>query len=197
MLRRQILGLLSQGRQHGYALAKEHRQRTWLSGGSGNFYRELKHLCNVGMIKRVSMGTGDDPRKVTYEITTAGASDFLQWMADVPEVSSCPESELGTRAPLFFLLSSDSATSLLDEWKRCLWRAIRRLEDTNLAPSSKGMEKAVCDILVQRRVRHLSLELEFVDELKVAVSMHGARPEPAENAAAPAVARSALRARRS
>ncbi|MDG2308823.1 MAG: PadR family transcriptional regulator [Candidatus Binatia bacterium] len=196
MLRRQILGLLSQGRQHGYALAKEHRHRTWLVGGSGNFYRELKHLCSVGMIRLASTGTAGDPRKVSYEITSSGKADFMGWLTDVPEVSPCPESELATRAPLFFLLPSDTAISLLDDWKRCLWRAIRRLEDANLAPGSTGMQRAVCDTLVQRRTRHLSLELEFVEELKATIAAEReAKAEVEAVAEAPVAKRALTRAR--
>lgn len=196
MLRRQILGLLSQGRQHGYALAKEHRNRTWLVGGSGNFYRELKHLCSVGMIKLSSNGAADDPRKVSYEITSSGKADFLDWLSDVPEVSPCPESELATRAPLFFLLPSETAVSLLDDWKRSLWRAIRRLEDANVTPGATGMQKAVCDILVQRRTRHLSLELEFVDDLKAFVEANREPESEIEAVAEAPEAKSAARTTR-
>jgi len=186
MLRRQMLGLLSQGRRHGYALAKEHRQRTCLTGGSGNFYRELKHLCRAGMIRLVSAGTAADPRKVTYEITGAGAAEFRTWITDVPDVSACPESELATRAPLFFLLPEETGESLLGDWKRSIWSAIRRVEDTREAAGTGGQEKAIRDLLVQRRIRHLTLELEFVDELKSALatgrpSTGGADSEPANS----------------
>lgn len=179
MLRRQILGLLTRGRRHGYALAKEHRVRTCLPSGSGNFYRDLKTLAGLGMVRLPDEKT--DPRKVTYEITPSGTSDFYEWMGDVPDAIGWPESELATRAPLLFLLPRETMSPLLDEWKTSLWSAIRRNEDTRLlAKGTAGLDKSIAETLVQRRTKHLTLELEFVEELRAAFEAH---PEDAADPA--------------
>lgn len=165
MLRLQILGHMGRGCRHGYAVAKEHRARTGLSSGFGSFYRELRILQDAGYIRRTSDGAGSDPRKVTYEITEAGEADLHDWLEAVEDVSPCPESDVAMRAPFLDRLPLETALSILDEWKRSVWEAIRRIEDARPRAGARREPDPMRDLLIRRRARHLTLELEFLEEL--------------------------------
>ena len=173
MLRRQILGLLSQGRRHGYALAKEHRERTRIFKGSGNFYRELKTLCSLDMIRVVHHPGRPDPQKVVYEISPKGSKDLERWLTSVPPISGCSESELAARAAFLPLVAADTLDSLLNEWESNIRDALRRLEETRATPETPSSRSRIGNLLVDRRTQHLILELKFVGELRVLM-----RPQP-------------------
>ena len=89
MFRYHLLGMLRNGTQHGYGLAKEYRRRGGIDSGLGSFYRELQKLVEQGFVRRVANKIDVDPRRAPYEITSMGEDAFDDWFEDLPRAGHC------------------------------------------------------------------------------------------------------------
>jgi DNA-binding PadR family transcriptional regulator len=178
MMRHLILGLLRHGRaQHGYALMKEYRDGTGRALSVGNFYRELQRLRDGGMVRPGENPADADPRRIPYQITDAGCAAFDAWLA-VPARDGCDgsdEHEHSLRAFLVVKSGGRRASRVLSEWReelkarrRDLGRAHDMVRDGRAADGS-----VTRPLWLGRRVRHLDVELAFVDELESALQADG------------------------
>lgn len=197
MLRYLILGLLRDSlARHGYALMKECRDRCGIQVSIGNVYRELQQLAAKGLVRMAGNPPGADPRRVPYQVTTAGSAALDRWLA---RSSARP---IGERRDVFslraFLIErADPAlgSTLLEEWRDELSirrRVLERAHETSLSPNdgvARGPTGSLA-MLIARRLKHVSADLECVGELRSACEARVAK-----KAAARAVSRRAARAR--
>lgn len=173
MVRSVVLGLLrGGGRLHGYALVRAYRELTGVQLNSGNFYRELSRLAAEGLVEGSPGESGEDARRVHYEITTAGAAAFDAWFVDPRSSGStgCDE-ELALRAAFAAQVSADAALRVLGRWREELWFRSQVLERERDAALER--RRGVGDepfparaSLLARRLRHVVADLEFLDEFR-------------------------------
>src|SRR5262245_34176516 len=175
MFRYLILGLLRDGcHRHGYALMKECQCRSGMRISTGNFYRELKRLAAAGMVRFAANPEGADPRRAPYEITEIGKLAFDEWFCG-QRASTIGEydDELSTRA--MFIGEADPAVGrrVLEEWREELWIRSKHLEKEQHAAllrhaARNGQPFGALPVLVARRLKHISADLGFLDELRSA-----------------------------
>jgi DNA-binding PadR family transcriptional regulator len=197
MFRYMVLGLLRNGEVlHGYALMKAYRERSGLQISTGNFYRELQRLAAEGLVRTVVNPDGADPRRAPYEITDAGAAAFDAWL-QVPNATALGQydDEISTRA--LFVAGAEPAVTrrILDRWQDELWirsKTLERAREAALLRQGPGGSRpfAALTLLLARRLKHVAVDLEFVEELRaayeewVAAAPHVEVP-PAQGAAPP------------
>jgi DNA-binding PadR family transcriptional regulator len=200
MFRYVVLGLLRDGvPRHGYALMKEHRERSGVRISTGNFYRELQHLAAEGLVRAVTNAGDHDPRRAPYAITETGAAVFDDWLTR-PNGAGIAEyaDELSLRVE--FITEADAAvkTRALERWQDELLlcgKTIERAHEGALGRCRNGGRRAHAAraVSLARRFKHVSAELEFLEELRAAeragttLTLAGIQAHP-RLAAAPQVA---------
>lgn len=179
MLRFVILGLLRTGApRHGYALMKEYRDGCDARVSIGNIYRELGHLLAAGWIRCEPNPDGADPRRAPYVITASGAAAFDAWLTDftVP-VGNEHHDELATRVFLAGVARPALPASVLERWERVLATNASLLESTQHTLRSRLTSRAMpARLIVRRRLKRLSMDLDFLSEVRSAFS--GEIPSP-------------------
>jgi DNA-binding PadR family transcriptional regulator len=173
MFRFLILGLLrSRGRMHGYALVKEYRRRSGAEVSSGNFYRELQRLVVEGLICSAANPPEADVRRTPYEITDEGTTLFDDWLtAHTAAAGRIAEDDLSARALFIGELDPSLAAAVLDRLQDNLWLWGKRLErDRRLLVAQGGAAErtgapAVLPLLLARRMKHVSADLDFIEAL--------------------------------
>lgn len=190
MFRFIVLGLLRHGRTlHGYALMKAHRARTGMAMSTGTFYRELQALVADGLVRVVDRTPDDDARRTPYRITTAGAELFDGWLVRPPLVNLGNDDELTARTMFLHEAPLETARRMIDSWKEELWLLGKKLErdrQNELHRCSTEREPfSILALLIARRLRHLSGDIAYLDELNAALDdVHRTvRPVPAPQAA--------------
>jgi len=183
MFRYHLLGMLRNGTQHGYGLAKEYRRRGGIDSGLGSFYRELQKLVEQGFVRRVANKIDVDPRRAPYEITSMGEDAFDDWFEDLPRAGHCADSELAVRALFFTEVRPDTAHRVLSRWEADLWDLTKRLERQIKDVAQQGtVSDEVHRTLLHRRLQHVAKDLEFVEDLRGILALPDR--EPAEPLAA-------------
>ena len=172
MMRYVILGLLRDGRaRHGYAMMKEYRDTSGRSVSVGNIYRELQRLRTDGMVKSGENPPGADPRRLPYAITELGAREFDRWL-ERPGGGGLdmPDDEYSMRAFFGWHAAGDAAQRVLADWSEELRSHARILSRTlqRTTPNGNGGALSTFALWVDRRLRHLAIDLEFIDTLKAA-----------------------------
>ena len=174
MLRHLILGLLRDGApRHGYALMKEYRERAGFQISVGNFYRELQRLLSAGWVRATENPTGADPRRAPYQITAAGATAFDDWVASSSvDMAGEQHDDLAMRAFLIVKSGGNRAVDVLDQWQEELAMRRRLMERAREAAATRGAGDggsfAALQLLLARRLRQVSADLEFVEEVRSA-----------------------------
>jgi len=175
MMRHMILGLLRHhGARHGYALMKEIRARTGVQVSIGNMYRELARLTREGLARSTPNPPEADPRRAPYEITAAGIAAFEAWLSTTPTKTQAPfHDEFSARA--FFLGQAEPAVGrkIIERWKEELGlqgKTLERAHDVAATPdrARDGFPLVLLPFFLRRRLRHVAVDLEFVDELESA-----------------------------
>jgi DNA-binding PadR family transcriptional regulator len=173
MFRYVVLGLLRDGvKHHGYALMKRYRQRTGLSINTGSFYRELQRLVSEGLIESTAPSSAEaaDVRRTPYVITEAGKRAFDTWFASPVPLEPTQSGEDQLAARMLFLTEAPHpiALEVLQAWQDTLWTratAIDRAREVAKAtPVADGFD--VLSYLLARRLRHVAVDIEMVDELR-------------------------------
>lgn len=192
MFRYHLLGLLHHGESvHGYALIKEYNHRTGRRVPSGNAYRELRRLEEVGMVRSSSKsqdGSEEGLMRVSYEITAKGIRAFDQWFLSVPYPSIAEEKELAGRLIFFGDVEPTKADGIIAHWEQGLLETRKKLEQKALRNAS-GKDNRSGRLLLQRRREILSAELRFIEHVKEEYGLKGETPplpsaEPSRRAAA-------------
>jgi DNA-binding PadR family transcriptional regulator len=175
MVRYAILGLLRTGvARHGYALLKEYR---WLSGcqlSVGNIYRELQRLLSDGLIEPTPNPPGADARRTPYRITREGVVAFDAWLTN-PRTGNVGDyhDEMSLRACLVVQMAGSPVGEVLDRWKEELTirrSALSRERPGTARPTSIGSGEQFdsLTLLAGRRLKHLAVDVEFVEDLRAA-----------------------------
>jgi DNA-binding PadR family transcriptional regulator len=186
MLRHLILGLLRHGGpRHGYALMKEYREASGREINVGNFYREFQRLQQDGLVRPVRNPADTDRRRVPYQITELGAAEFDAWL--VRPAGGVPvdyENEYSLRA--FFVLHGGHALAerVLDHWSeelRTLQRSFQAAHEDALARRLCPDRPATLPLWLERRLRHLAIDLEFVAALRAVCGQAQPAHRPADD----------------
>jgi DNA-binding PadR family transcriptional regulator len=198
MFRYHLLGLLRNGTQHGYALAKEYQRRSGVEVGLGGIYRELRILTEQGLVRRLASPVDGDPRRTPYEITADGTAAFEDWFRELPDSTACDESSLAVRVMFFDDVTPLDAHRVLEQWRAGLWALSKRFEaQLGRALTRDPAGTGSCSLLLRRRMKHIAVELEFLDAAQA--SLPPAAPAPVPSAeehgsfAAPPLRRSFFR----
>ena len=174
MMRHLLLGLLRHcGPRHGYALMKSYRDSSGRRLSIGNIYRELQRLAGEGLVRSAPNPPDADPRRIPYEITSAGAQRFDAWLAQSAHdgVESVEDEHL---IKAFFAMKSERslAARVLEEWEEELTARRKMLERArNNALERIGRDDAGTSTLplwLSRRLKHVAVDLEFVGEVRSA-----------------------------
>jgi DNA-binding PadR family transcriptional regulator len=187
-----VLGLLRGcGPQHGYGLMKAFERRSGLRVSSGNFYRELRRLVIEGLVTTASRGDRDE-RRLAYAISAAGEATFDEWFALTPSLTGRGPDDLSARTLFFGDTSAAAVARLLEEWERDLWFQSKLLERGRVAAaaSAGAGEFAILPLLLSRQVRHLTLDVEFLDQVRTAFQQWSEARKPPATAPAATAARS-------
>ena len=167
MLSYLILGLLRDGvPRHGYQLAAQYRALTGRTISAGNVYRELSKLVARRLVHATAVDAGADQRRIPYQITELGRERFDEWLLSLAKTSDELESWLlfADRVP------TDIRTRVLDRIRDTLWsqgKALERArEDAITAPCAWPRPYAPLPMLLARRLKHVTAELEFLNEFR-------------------------------
>jgi DNA-binding PadR family transcriptional regulator len=151
---------------------KEYRASTGQQLSAGNFYRELQRLAHTGLVRSASRSAAEDPRRSPYAITSGGERTFDGWLhAASRELTVCCDDELSARVLFLDLLPPRDAALLVASWREDLRLASRRVERTRETALASGRGSGdpgarVRATLLARRLRHLTADLDFVEELR-------------------------------
>lgn len=175
MFRYVVLGLLRDGApRHGYAVAKEYRKRSGLRINTGNFYRELQRLAAEGLVRPATNPPDADVRRAPYEITTLGKTTFDEWLASARD-AWLPGYEDGLTSRALFLGDAEPEVlrTVFDGWGEAIWSLVKALERERESVRLQGRDRtdgsfSPLSLLLARRLRHLAVELEFLDEYRAA-----------------------------
>jgi DNA-binding PadR family transcriptional regulator len=168
MLSRVILGLLRDGRsRHGYELMAGYRTRSGLQVNAGNFYRELNKLAGQGLIHSDVNPPNADPRRVPYRIADEGTREFDAWLLE----PGGPHADFSSWLIFVDMLSIEDRHRILDGLKEELWllsKALLRARRDALARAKRNGSGAfhAASIVLLRRIKQNSADLEFLDELR-------------------------------
>jgi DNA-binding PadR family transcriptional regulator len=172
MLRHVLLALLADGTpRHGYALMKAYAARAGLRLSIGNVYRELQRLVAEGLVAVAPNPEGADPRRTPYAITARGRAVLAAWL-DTPADSlmTTGPDPLAYRLAILGDLDPRSVAVFLEELDHELEAEARRIERerTTVLHRHRGTDRVARTraLLLGRRVRHLAVEQEMLDEMR-------------------------------
>jgi DNA-binding PadR family transcriptional regulator len=190
MFRHLILGLLRDGQpRHGYGLMTEYRTHSGDRISVGNLYRELAHLAAQGLVQSGVNPPDADPRRIPYQITEHGRHFFDQWLVSAPS----HDGEFSTKLIFVDQMPADALARLLDRWQEELWirgKALAREREDTLArqpPESAQTRYNSRPALLSRRLKHVTAELEFLEEFRADFDSWAERRRAAVDAARPKV----------
>lgn len=166
-----VLGLLRNGASlHGYALMKSYRERTGVQLSTGSFYRELQRLVGDGLVETAANPSDADPRRAPYAITETGAAAFDAWLTGPPGAAiGRYDDELSSKVLFLAGVEHGLVKTLIDSWKEELWlrSKIHERACAALGVQSRRADAESFDplpFLLARNLKHLSADLEFLDE---------------------------------
>jgi len=169
MFRLLILGLLRDGQaRHGYGLMTDYRARSGHRLSIGNLYRELARLAAQGLVQSGVNPPDADPRRIPYQITDRGRQLFDQWL--VAPLNQ--DGELSTKIIFMDQIPNPALTRLLDRWQEDMWSRgkalVREREDAlaKLTPDALTRPYNPLPALLSRRLKHVTAELEFLEEFR-------------------------------
>jgi DNA-binding PadR family transcriptional regulator len=170
VLRHVILGFLTSGARHGYALVKEYKERSGLEVSNGNLYRELQRLVAAGLVKGADRSEGADPRRMPYEITESGRATFDRWLSSPKLIVAEHADELCARALFLEMVDSPIGEQILNRWHDELWvrlKVLERSREVALTASNKSAALRALAVHHARRLKHIAADIEYVQELRV------------------------------
>jgi DNA-binding PadR family transcriptional regulator len=177
MLLHLILGLLRNGEpQHGYQLVTQHRALTGMTISPGNVYRELSRLASRTLVRARSHEPGTDGRRIPYQITDHGRETFDQWLLSPAK----HREELGLWLIFVDRVPSDVRNRVLERVRDTLWSQSKALERAREDALAKHGPMPVryhpLPVLLSRRLKQITAELEFLNELRADLSGVGSSP---------------------
>lgn len=203
MFRFLILGFLrNRSPMHGYALFKRYRERSGADVSTGNFYRELQRLVTAGLVESVANPVQADARRAPYAITEHGKQMFDEWFTADVSPESFSEDEISARMLFIADVDPTAVVKFLDGMRQSLWAWSKRLERERQAALSQSADSDLPDrpilpLLLARRIRHVTVDLDIIAELRLAhvtpaaasaVSPAAPSSEPVASASPPSTA---------
>lgn len=163
-----ILGLLSQGSLHGYALRKriDSALSSFWTIATSQIYSALHSMQNEGLVSvEVQPQEGRPPRNV-YLITQKGREEFDRWCAS--PVRHLRDMRVEFLAKLYFvrLLGDESATALIDDQMRFLQRLRSRVSNRKSLKTDDPMLAALAS---RFRDHQISAAIDWLAECKEAL----------------------------
>ena len=164
-----ILGLLRDGRpRHGYELVREYKLRSGIQANPGNFYRELAKLSDDELVTAGVNPPDADARRIPYKITDGGRQKFDAWLLS----PSTQDEELSSWLLFVDRVPPGVLPKLLDRLTEQLWlqsKSLARaradaLTDGQVNGHRPGYNSAAA--LLLRRLKQVTADLEFVEELR-------------------------------
>ena len=180
MLRYVLLAVIAEnGPLHGYALMKAFAARAGINLSIGNVYRELQRLRTDKHIEPVSNPADADPRRVPYIITDAGRVALASWFsAPAQSFLREPVDPLYCRLALLASGKATHAVNFLNDLEAELSQQRRRTERRREMARDAS---PLLEILIGRRARHLTADMEMIAQMRAAVPSavpgHGAHPD--------------------
>lgn len=174
MFRYVVLGLLSDDvPRHGYALMKDYRERVGVKMNTGSFYRELQRLVAAGLVRNVVRTGEGDRRQAPYQITEDGLATFKAWFADpgIGGMGVSQEDRLSARVMFLADVDPEAGLRVIAQWQDDLWMRAKLLERAHSAAQAAGADRSTFPVLpfvLARRMRHVTADLAFLDELRAA-----------------------------
>ena len=160
-----ILGLLSQGPLHGYALRR--RVDTALSSfwtiATSQIYSALHSMQKSGLLSVEVQTQESRPPRNVYLITAKGRQKFDRWC--VSPVRHLRDMRVEFLAKLYFLrqLRDKSITSLIDGQMRFLERLLSRVSDRRNLQTD---DPALSDLASRFRAHQISAAIDWLTECK-------------------------------
>jgi DNA-binding PadR family transcriptional regulator len=167
MLAHLILGLLRNGEpRHGYQLVTHHRALTGASISTGNVYRELSRLAGRELVSARADAPGGDGRRIPYQITEQGKEVFDQWLLAPAKHGE----ELAMWLIFMDRVPRTVRDRILERAGDLLWsqtKALERAREDALAKhQASGRGYHPLAVLLSRRLRQVTADLEFLNELR-------------------------------
>lgn len=163
-----VLSCLIERPMHPYEMSQTLRERG--KEGSiklnyGSLYSVVEALAKHGLIAaRETVREGRRPERTVYEITSAGAEEFEDWLAELLSTPTREYTSLEAGLSLMAGLPPDEAARLLEQRVGRLTLEVRSIESTN----EVALEMRLPEVfIVETRFRAAMLraELEFVRRL--------------------------------
>jgi DNA-binding PadR family transcriptional regulator len=193
MISHVILGLLREGRlRHGYELITEYRARLGSPTSTGNFYRELAHLEEQGLVETGINPPGVDARRIPYCVSEKGKRTFDRWLLNPP----LNDGELAGWILFIDRLTAAERDRQFDRWQeqlllrsQDLWRQHRAIAISETGGRDPATGYKPLRVLLARQMKHVEADLVFLEELRSDFKVwlehqHGLR-DKAPDAAAP------------
>ncbi len=172
MLRYLILGVLRDGAaRHGYGIMKEYRESAGADVSVGNFYRELQRLVGDGHVRAVANPSGADPRRIPYEITSGGSTEFDRWL---PSTLQQPVTEYQDEVVMRAFLASRARDTVCAEVV-ARWRDELRVRCEMARLAHQAARRVTLgdatsfdfrEVLLARRLQQAVSDLAFADEFE-------------------------------
>lgn len=175
MLAHLILGLLRNGEpRHGYQLVTQHRALTGAAISTGNVYRELARLAARELVFARADDAGGDGRRIPYQITEQGKELFDQWLL----VPAKHGEELALWLIFMDRVPRGVRDRILERARDMLWsqtKALERAREDALARHSGTRDRYhPLAVLLYRRLRQVTADLEFLNELRAELATEDA-----------------------
>ncbi|GAA0916313.1 PadR family transcriptional regulator [Virgisporangium ochraceum] len=153
-----LLGLLEEADRHGYDLKQSYDKRF---GGVrplrfGQVYRTLAQLQRDGLVEIVGVEAGAGPDRKRYAITSEGATDLEQWLAEPEAPQPHLQAVLFTKVVLA-LLSGRPAHAFLDAQRDLHLSAMRELTAARRGSSLQDSLRADYQLF------HIEADLRWID----------------------------------
>ncbi len=156
-IRHAILGLLSDGPLHGYALKTAYEEGL-VPGATlniGQVYPALEKLEADGWATAAVVAQSERPDRRVYTITEAGRAELRAWLAAEPTMEAAPRDETYLRLVLALRLrgrGGDAAGVIAAARRRCLERLHDLAAARERAEGEAGLpERMLLELAVQRQ----------------------------------------------
>jgi DNA-binding PadR family transcriptional regulator len=106
-----ILGLLTQGHQHGYDLKRRHDDVFPAARpmAFGQVYAALERLKKRGHVEVAATERVDGPERTVFAITAGGISELANWLDTIDDPAPNVANPLATKATIALLTESEAA----------------------------------------------------------------------------------------
>ena len=160
-----ILGLLTDGPLHGYALRKrvDAALSPFWTIATSQIYSALHNLENKGLVSVEVQAQEDRPPRKVYLITPSGREEFTRWCTS--PVHHLRDMRVEFLAKLYFLRrqGDESSFSLIDAQRRFLERLLERVEQHSDLPTD---DRTLADLASRFRVHQITAAIEWLVECR-------------------------------